>query len=101
MIKHIVMFKLSENADGKTKKENLDIALNMLKNFKELIPVIKDFKAVANSTDAPDSNYDISLICDFESIDDLNEYQNHPEHLKFGKFITQVRESRACIDYEY
>lgn len=101
MIKHIVMFKLSENADGKTKKENLDIALNMLKNFKELIPVIKDFKAVANSADAPNSNYDIALICDFESIDDLNEYQNHPEHLKFGKFITQVRESRACIDYEY
>lgn len=34
MIKHIVMFKLSENADGKTKKENLDTALEMLKNFK-------------------------------------------------------------------
>ena len=46
MIKHIVMFKLSENADGKTKKENLDTALEMLKNFKELIPVMKDFKAV-------------------------------------------------------
>ena len=45
MIKHIVMFKLSENADGKTKKENLDTALEMLKNFKELIPVMKDFKA--------------------------------------------------------
>ena len=101
MIKHIVMFKLSENADVKTKKENLDTALEMLKNFKALIPVMKDFKAVTNSPDVPDSNYDLALICDFASIDDLNAYQNHPEHLKFGKFITQVRESRACIDYEY
>lgn len=101
MIKHIVMFKLSENAEGKTRKENLDTALNMLKNFKDMIPVIKDFKAVSNSADAPDSNYDLALICDFENIDDLNAYQTHPEHLKFGKFITQVRESRACIDYEF
>lgn len=101
MIKHIVMFKLSENAEGKTRKENLDTALNMLKNFKDMIPVIKDFKAVSNSADAPDSNYNLALICDFENIDDLNAYQTHPEHLKFGKFITQVRESRACIDYEF
>lgn len=101
MIKHIVMFKLSENAEGKTRKENLDTALDMLKNFKDMIPVIKDFKAVSNSADAPDSNFDLALICDFENIDDLNAYQTHPEHLKFGKFITQVRESRACIDYEY
>ena len=50
----------------------------MLKNFKELIPVMKDFKAVTNSPDAPDSNYDLALICDFASIDDLNAYQNHP-----------------------
>lgn len=101
MIKHIVMFKLSEDAEGKTRKENLDIALDMLKNFKELIPVIKNFKAVSNAPNAPDSNYDLALICDFENIEDLNAYQTHPEHLKFGKFITQVRESRACIDYEY
>ena len=101
MIKHIVMFKLSDNAAEKTKKENLDIALDMLKNFKDMIPVIKDFKAVSNSADAPNSNYDLALICDFENIDDLNAYQTHPEHLKFGNFITQVRESRACIDYEY
>lgn len=101
MIKHIVMFKLSENAEGKTRKENLDTALDMLKDFKELIPVIKDFKAVSNSPDTPDSNYDLALICDFLNIDDLNAYQTHPEHLKFGKFITKVRESRACIDYEF
>lgn len=101
MIKHIVMFKLSENADGKTKKENLDTALEMLKNFKALIPVMKDFKAVTNSPDAPDSNYDLALICDFASIDDLNAYQNHPEHLKFRKIHNSSQRIRACIDYEY
>lgn len=101
MIKHIVMFKLLDNAESRTKSENLDTALTMLKDFKNLIPMLKDFRAVTNSADAPDSNYDLALICDFENIDDLNAYQTHPEHLKFGKFITQVRESRACIDYEF
>ena len=31
MVKHIVMFKFFENAEGRTKKENVEIAANMLK----------------------------------------------------------------------
>ena len=56
---------------------------------------------MTNATAAPDSNYDLSLIFDFKNMDDLNAYQKHPMHVEFGKFITAIRESRACIDYEF
>ena len=83
MIKHIVMFKLKE-AEGRSD------------NVKEL----KKGEVVINSKDAPESNYTIALICDFDTIDDLNAYQVHPAHLEFGKFIGTVKTDRACIDYE-
>lgn len=101
MIKHIVMFKLKEEANGKTAKENLEGALELLKNFEQEIPSLVHFEARTNSKEAPESNYELALVCDFNDIQGLNEYQVHPVHKNFGAYITPVRESRACIDYEY
>ena len=101
MIKHIVMFKLKEEANGKSAKENLAGALELLKNFQEEIPSLVHFEAKTNHPEAPESNYELALVCDFNDIQGLNEYQVHPVHKYFGAYITPVRESRACIDYEY
>ncbi|MBR3421227.1 MAG: Dabb family protein [Ruminococcus sp.] len=100
MIKHIVMFKLKA-ADGRSEYEN---ALEAQRRFDNVIANVKELKSgeiVINSKDAPASNYTISLLCDFETIDDLNAYQVHPAHVEFGKFIGTVKTDRACIDYEY
>ncbi len=100
MIKHIVMFKLKE-ADGRSEYEN---ALEAQKRFDKVIenvPQLRKGEIVINSKDAPADNYTISLLCDFETIDDLNAYQVHPAHVEFGRFIGTVKTARACIDYEY
>lgn len=99
MIKHIVMFKLKAT-DGISEYDN---ALEVKKRFDDVIANIKELKkgeVVINSAEAPDSNYTIALICDFDSIDGLNVYQVHPAHVEFGKFIATIRTERACIDYE-
>lgn len=101
MIKHIVMFKLKEEADGKTAKENLEGALERLKNFQQEIPSLVHFEARTNAPEADKTNYELALVCDFNDIQGLNEYQVHPVHKNFGAYITPLRESRACIDYEY
>lgn len=101
MIKHIVMFKLKDEAEGKSREENLKEALEKLSEFKASIPELVEFEARTNSKEAPQDNYDLALICDFKDIDNLNAYQVHPVHKAFGAFITPRRESRACIDYEY
>ncbi len=99
MIKHIVMFKL-KSTDGISEYDN---ALEVKKRFDDVIANVKELKkgeVVINSAEAPDSNYTIALICDFDSIDGLNAYQVHPAHVEFGKFIATIRTERACIDYE-
>ncbi len=100
MIKHIVMFKL-KGTDGKTEYENALEAKKRFDNVIANVKVMKKGELVINSKDADQSNYTISLLCDFDSIDDLNAYQVHPAHVEFGKFIGTVKETRACIDYEY
>lgn len=101
MIKHIVMFKLKAEANGKTAKENLEGALERLKNFQQEIPSLVHFEARTNAPEADGTNYELALICDFNDMQGLNEYQVHPVHKSFGAYITPVREGRACIDYEY
>lgn len=100
MIKHIVMFKLKE-ANGKSEYEN---ALEAKERFNKVIENVTELKKgeiVINSKDADQSNYTILLLCDFDTIDDLNAYQVHPVHKEFGAFIAGIKTDRACIDYEY
>lgn len=100
MIKHIVMFRLKA-ANGKTELENAAEAKERFNKVIENVPSLKSGKAVVNSADAPESNFTIALICDFDDIDALNAYQVHPVHKEFGAFIAEIKTDRACIDYEY
>lgn len=100
MIKHIVFFGLAENAEGKTKAENAEIIKFELENLKNLIPEILNIEVGINHPDAPESNYDIALYSEFESINTLNIYQEHPEHKRVGAYIGKVKTTRAAVDYE-
>ena len=101
MIKHICMFKMKENANGKSGYENAVEAAARLEDFMCKIPSLKKIEAKVNAKAAPQDNYELVLICDFEDIDGLNEYQKHPVHVEFAKMLGELRESRACIDYEF
>lgn len=100
MIRHICMFKLKEEAGGKSKAENLQTAVSMLKDLYDLPGVVRA-EVVTNAPMMPESNYDLCLIFDFADAQALGAYQGHPRHTEFGAFISPVRESRACIDYEF
>lgn len=100
MIRHIVMFELLEEAEGKSLQENLETAKEKAKALRDKIPTLKRYQVVTNAPDADQSNFDIALICDFDDMEGLSAYQVHPEHKAFGAYITGVRKSRACIDFE-
>lgn len=70
------------------------------KSLKNL-DIIKKFNIVKNAEKTPDSNYDVALIFDFDTVEMLNEYQKSPQHLEFGEFVYSVRVDRACIDYKF
>ena len=100
MIRHIVMFQFKEEAEGRTKAENVAITKNMLDALPEKIPQILSSETHINDKCANDTNYDLLLISDFASFEDLNTYIVHPDHKDVGAFMRPVRLSRSCIDYE-
>lgn len=95
MIRHICMFTLKEE----NKVENIKEFVRRAEYLRNL-SMIQRFEVVTNVAGTPDSNYDVALIFDFLSVEELDKYQKAPEHVAFGKFVSEVRETRACIDYE-
>jgi hypothetical protein len=100
MIKHIVFFCLADSAEGKSKMENAEIIKFELENLINFIPEIKKIEVGINSPNAPKTNFDIALYSEFESLETLDIYQEHPEHKRVAAYIGKVRTSRAAVDYE-
>lgn len=100
MIRHIVMFKFLEEAEGRSKQENLDITRNMLEKLQGVVPSLRASEVHYNHPDAAESNYDLVLIADFDDLEGLNSYIVHPDHKAVGQFMKNVRESRTCVDFE-
>lgn len=99
MIRHIVMFRFKEEAEGKSKMENVLATKKMLEALPAKIPQIKSSQVLLNAEGASGENADLILISDFESLESLNEYIVHPDHKAVGAFMRPRRESRAAIDY--
>ncbi len=100
MVRHIVTWTIKE-ANGQSKQENIELLANQLKALKTFIPQIVYLEVGINSSKAPQNNFDIVLISDFASFEDLDIYQEHPEHLKVVELVKSIRVDRACVDYEY
>lgn len=95
MIRHICMFTIKEE----NRENNIIEFFNRAEDLRKL-DMIKKFNVVRNAEMTPNSNYDVALIFDFETIEALEEYQKSQLHLEFGEFVYSIRENRACIDYE-
>lgn len=96
MIRHIVMFRLKEEIPRDILPEIKARALSL----REKIPFIRNMEVHTGAAGAPESNYDIALICDFDDIEALDAYRDHPAHVAFRRYITPLRELRASFDFE-
>ncbi len=98
MVKHIVMWKLKESAEGFTKAENAKRMKNWLEDLKSAIQEIKKLEVGINFNPS-DVAYDIVLYSEFESKKALQIYQDHPDHIGFKNKINNIRTERAVVDY--
>ena len=94
------MFKFKEEAEGRTKAENISITKSMLDKLPETIDSILSSETFVGAPAQKEDNYDLILISDFESLETLELYKVHPDHVAVGNFMRPVRISRTCIDYE-
>ena len=100
MIRHVCMFEFLEEAQGKSREENVAITKAMLEALPAKIEWIRASTVATNAAGAPSGNWDLVLITDFDSLEDLERYRVHPDHVAVGQFMRPVRKSRACVDFE-
>jgi Stress responsive A/B Barrel Domain len=98
MIKHVVMWKLKDFAEGADKKDNALKIKSSLELLSSKIKEVKFLEVGISISDAADF-YDIVLISEFKNIRDLENYQKHPDHIKAAEFIGKVRLERKVVDY--
>lgn len=99
MVRHIVMFKLKEFASPIEKLAKLDEIKAKLEALKDKIEVLKRIEVKFNCN--PEETWDLIQITELDSLEDVNTYANHPEHVAVAKgIIGPVKADRACVDYE-
>ena len=99
MIRHIVIWRLKEQALGRNRWENARIGKEMLESLGGRIPGLLKLD-VGIDLSRGGSSGDLVLVSDFEDRAALEGYQSHPEHERVGQFISEVRSERIVVDYE-
>ncbi len=99
MIKHLVFWKLKEEADGRSASENARLVREKLLALKPLIPEILEIECGEDIVHSP-ASFDLALYSVFKDREGLQTYIEHPEHVKVRDFIQSVVSTRAVVDYE-
>jgi hypothetical protein len=97
-LRHIVMWRLKEEAEGHSRHENMLKARDILLQFAKLTPGIELFE-VGIKTESLDCTSDLILNSVFKDEEALKTYQNHPDHLAIKPFMKAVVEQRSCMDF--
>ncbi len=99
MIKHIVIWRLHEQAEGNDKATNANIIKEKLEALNSEIPGLIKLEVGIDFLHSEQSG-DLVLYSELESKDALSNYQQHPLHVEAGAFIKACCGSRTVVDYE-
>lgn len=100
MIKHIVMWSFKSEGEGKSREENMAIVRDRLYALPAIIPEIKKME-IGFDVKHTDMSADLVLITEFESLDTLKIYAEHPDHVLVSQYVRRVIDSRKVIDFEF
>jgi hypothetical protein len=94
MIRHTVVFKLKHPAGSQLELEFLQAAQKLAD-----IPVVENFECLRQISKK--NNFDFGLSMEFQSMDDYQIYNSHPDHVRFVEscWIPEVSDFME-IDYE-
>jgi len=96
MIKHIVLWTLTDEA----KKESNKIVADLNKRFTALLGVVDGLTAIEVGHNYNGGMFDLALYCEFTTKEAQDQYQTHPAHLAIKKTVHELVYGRECIDYE-
>ncbi|WP_285114417.1 Dabb family protein [Leifsonia sp. fls2-241-R2A-40a] len=96
-IRHVVSWKLA-TADESERAEQAARIKSGLESLPAVIPQLRSLEV--GVTVVPGDDFDVVLISDFDSLEDIQVYQQHPAHLEVAAFIRSVVGARAAVDFE-
>jgi hypothetical protein len=99
MIKHIVFWKLKDQANGTSKEENGRLIKEKLEALRGVIPGLLEIEVGVDFSKS-DQSADLALYSTFATRADLDAYQAHPAHKAVMPFIMEARSERRVVDYE-
>ena len=99
MIKHIVMWKLKEFAEGADKLDNARKAKSMLEDLRKKIKEIK-FIEVGININISDNAYDIVLYSEFNNEKELENYLKYAKQIRVSDFVKRISKDKVVVDYE-
>ena len=98
ILKHIVMWKFKDEAEGRTRTENAQWMKEHLEALVGQVPELLSAEVGINIRES-EAAYDAVLTATFRSIRDLETYKNHPLHQEISNYCKKVRISRIVADY--
>ena len=98
MLKHIVFWRLKDQAEGATRAENGAQIKLRLEALRGKIPGLLKLEVGIDVERSP-AAYDVALYSEFTDQAALDAYQKHPDHVAAAAFIGKVRSERVVVDY--
>lgn len=98
MIKHIVMWKLKDEAHGNDKTTNARLVKEKLEALSGKIEGLQKIEVGIDFLGG--GNFDVVLYSELVSKEALDTYQNHPLHQAVLPFIREAVMDRKAVDFE-
>ena len=95
MIKHIVFFKLEDNSEA-----NKEAVKARIMGMKGKIDVLKHIEVGVNFS-PEERAFDLALVTDFETKEEVQAYAIHPLHVEVVTFLKSINTVTKVVDYVY
>lgn len=97
-IRHVVTWKLAAE-DAATRADQAAEVARRLNALDGVVPQLRSIWAGANDV-YRDTNWDVTLVAEFDSVEGLEQYQVHPAHEEAAEYIRSVVSGRVAVDVE-
>jgi Stress responsive A/B Barrel Domain len=95
VIRHVVMFKLKPGVSAAQRDEWLEIS----RRLHGEVELVRSYSIGADLLHLPRS-YDVAVVADFDSLDDVRAYAEHPSHLPAVELSRSLSEHIVSVDFE-
>jgi len=94
------MFKLTDVKDNEDRMQKVDKIKSAFMPLRNIINVVESYEIAINKRDT-EFSYDIAIISEYITWNDLETYLKHPEHQKAIEICKDIKKDKAVIDYEF